>query len=322
MPQVIEIDRLTKRYGRRLAVDDVSFTIAEHEVLGLLGPNGSGKSTVLRVLTGYLRPSGGSVRIAGLDVSKQSLAARRLVGYVPEDVPLYTTMEVDEFLLFMGNIKGLRRKALRESVDRAIERLSLQSVRNLAIAKLSRGFRQRVAIAQALLGEPALLVLDEPTNGLDPRQIIDIREMIRDLARTHTVLVTSHILGEIEKVANRVAILLDGKLLALESLDHRGDRRVRVRVQAATAEQVRAAVVSVPGTNLLRVEPVPSKPAEESPDPQFAVTLDLDEPGRTRELVVALVGAGAGVLELGPAASDLETRFLQLTGRTAAAPTP
>lgn len=311
MSRVLEIDHLTKRYGRRVAVDDVSFNLEAHEVLGLLGPNGSGKSTILRVLTGYLRPTSGSVRISGIDVSKDSLAARREVGYVPEDVPLYTTMEVDEFLRFMGSIKGLYGAALTAAVDSAVERLSLQSVRRLAIAKLSRGFRQRVAIAQALLGAPTLLVLDEPTNGLDPRQIIEIREMIGDLAKTHTVLVTSHILGEIEKVAQRVAILLGGKLLALDTLAARGDRRVRVRIDGASPDAAVAALAGLDGAVLHAASAAASAG-------QQILTIDLEEAGVVREVVARLVGAGIGIHEVGAAASDLETRFLQLTGRGAA----
>jgi ABC-2 type transport system ATP-binding protein len=309
MPQVIEIDHLTKRYGRRTAVDDVSLQIGTNEVLGLLGPNGSGKSTILRILTGYLRPTTGTVRIAGFDVSRQSLDARRSVGYVPEDVPLYTNMTVEEFLRFMGSLKGLRRAALEHSVDTAVGRLTLQGVRSLAISKLSRGFRQRVAIAQALLGEPALLVLDEPTNGLDPRQIIEIREMIRDLASTHTVLVTSHILGEIEKVATRVAILLNGKLLALESLSAHGDRRLRVEVDADTPEAVTATLTGMPGVTVVSIASAEVGNGQN-------VTIELDAPTRVKQVVAALVGAAIGVLRVGPAASNLEKRFLELTGRT------
>lgn len=308
MSPVIEIDHLTKYYGQRKAVDDVNLSVDANEVLGLLGPNGSGKTTILRVLTGYLRPTSGIVRIAGLDVSRESLAARRRVGYVPEDVPLYPTMEVEEFLRFMGSLKGLRRRALAAAVSRSIERLSLGGVRRLLIAKLSRGYRQRVAIGQALLSDPALLVLDEPTNGLDPRQIIEVREMIRELAQSHTVLITSHILGEIEKVANRVAILLNGRLLALESLASRHDRRVRMRVAAASIGSIEACLATVEGTTLAERE------AGTGTDPVHTIFIDVDSSTRVPGVVAALVRANLGVIEVGPAASDLETRFLQLTG--------
>ena len=218
MPSVIVADQLSKRYGSYLAVDGVSFEVVSGEVMGLLGPNGSGKTTILRMLTGYVRPSSGTAQVVGFDVVQEGLEARRYIGYVPEDVPLYTHMRVDEFLAFMGRLKGLARSPLYNSIAAVCKRLELSHVQRTAIGKLSRGYRQRVAIAQALLNNPPLLILDEPTNGLDPRQIIEIRELIRTLATTQTILVTSHILSEMEKVAHRVAILLNGRLLGVHVL--------------------------------------------------------------------------------------------------------
>jgi len=200
-------------------VESFDLMLARNEVVGLLGPNGSGKSTILRMIAGYLRPSAGEVRVAGFDVVQEGLEARRRIGYVPEDVPLYTAMRTREFLLFMGRLRGLARPELARAVDEVVERLSLQRVQSTLIGKLSRGFRQRVAIAQALLGRPALLLLDEPTNGLDPRQIIELRETVRLLAGEVAILVSSHVLAEIERVADRAAILLDGRLLDVLSLD-------------------------------------------------------------------------------------------------------
>src|SRR2546422_2957724 len=186
--------------------------------MGLLGPNGSGKPTILRMLTGYLRPSAGTASVSGLDVVDEPLEVRKRIGYVPEDVPLYDWMRVREFLPFMASVKGLPRRAVPTAVSSVIERLALGGVVRLPIGKLSRGFRQRAAVAQALLNDPDVLILDEPTNGLDPRQIIEMRELIRSLAGTRTLLITSHILGEIPKGADRVAILLGGPLLATHSL--------------------------------------------------------------------------------------------------------
>src|SRR5919108_1432456 len=241
MLPVLVADRLSKRYGARLAVDDVSFTVAAGEVMGLLGPNGSGKTTVLRLLTGYLHPSSGTARIAGFDVVEAGLAARRYVGYVPEDVPLYSNMRVDEFLTFMGRLKGLAGSPLRHSVASVCQRLELFQVRSMAIAKLSRGYRQRVAIAQALLNNPPLLLLDEPTNGLDPRQIIEMRDLIRALASTHTILVTSHILSEVEKMAHRVAILLEGRLRGVHALGgSQAEPRLRLTIRGRPQARVQA----------------------------------------------------------------------------------
>ena len=200
-------------------MDSFDLVLSRNEVVGLLGPNGSGKSTILRMIAGYLQPTTGLVRVAGFDVVRQGLEARSRIGYVPEDVPLYTAMRTREFLSFMGRVRGLPRTDLGPALDAVVERLSLQRVQSTLIGKLSRGFRQRVAIAQALLGRPALLLLDEPTNGLDPRQIIELRETIRLLAGEVAILVSSHVLAEIERVADRAAILLDGRLLDVFPLD-------------------------------------------------------------------------------------------------------
>ncbi len=217
---VLTLDRLSKRFGARLAVDGVSFEVEEREVFGLLGPNGSGKSTILRLVTGYLYPSSGTVRVAGIDVVRAARAARERIGYVPEDSPLYGHMRVVEYLSFMGRLRGITGAALEKAIDSAVERLALGSVRKTIVERLSRGFRQRVSLAQAVLHKPELLVLDEPSNGLDPRQIIELRGLLRDLAQDCAVLVTSHILAEIERTADRVAILLDGRLLTVEQIAH------------------------------------------------------------------------------------------------------
>jgi ABC-2 type transport system ATP-binding protein len=208
------LDHLSKRYGATLAVDDVSLQVGRHEVMGLLGPNGSGKTTILRVLTGYLRPSTGSAQVDGFDLVREGRAARARVGYVPEDAALYRHMRVNEFLVFMGRLRGLAGDRLQQRLAFVREQLALDDVGSTIIGRLSRGYRQRVAIAQAITHEPELLVLDEPTNGLDPRQIIEMRGLLRGLAAQCSVIVTSHILSEIERVADRVAILLHGRLLA------------------------------------------------------------------------------------------------------------
>lgn len=227
---VVVAEGLTKYFGRRCAVDNVSFSLAPGEVLGLLGPNGSGKSTILRMLVGFLRPSDGCARIAGHDVIADGAAARAQIGYVPENAPLYEVMRAEEFLRMMAALKGIVGRRVRCAVDRVCDALSLDDVRRLTIGQLSRGYRQRLAIAQALLNEPPLLILDEPTNGLDPRQIIEWRELMVSLSGRHAILVTSHILSEIEKVADRAAILLDGRLLAIEDL--RSDQRANFDLEA------------------------------------------------------------------------------------------
>jgi len=309
MASVIVADRLTKWYGRRLAVDRVSLEVEAGEVMGLLGPNGSGKTTILRILTGYLVPSDGTARINGLDVVDDGLAARAQVGYVPEDAPLYQWMSVRESLTFIARLKGLAGESATRSIDTAIERFALGDMRRTLVGKLSRGYRQRVAIAQALLGNPAVLILDEPTNGLDPRQIIEMRGHIRALAGECTIIVTSHILGEIERVADRVAILLEGRLLDVHVLrTQNGSARVRLRVRGSAAA-VHACLARAPGVRDVSVEA----------DPGSGLAVGLVEGGPdtdtlTEHLASAIVREGLGLRDIRPADSDLESLFLRLTG--------
>ncbi len=215
---IVTVNRVTKRYRGRLAVHEVSLTVSRGEVLGLLGPNGSGKTTLLRILAGYLSPTSGRAIVAGHDTVDQPMQARRCIGYVPEHAPLYSHMRVDEFLRLMGRLRGVPPSGVGARVAAVAARLRVDDVLRAPIRTLSRGYRQRVAIAQALLHDPAVLLLDEPTNGLDPRQIIDTRSLIAELARERTVIMSSHILGEVEKTAHRVAILLEGRLLAARGM--------------------------------------------------------------------------------------------------------
>ena len=250
MAPVVLAQHVTKWYGPRRAVSDVSFAIEQGEIVGLLGPNGSGKSTIFRILTGYLAPSSGRVEVAGHDVVTDSLAVRQAISYVPEDAPLYDHMRAGEFLHFMARIKGLRGAAKKAAVEAAGERLDLSGVMSLPTGKLSRGFRQRVSIASALLGDPQVLVLDEPTSGLDPHQVIAVRDLVRSLAGRHTVLIASHILPEIEKIASRVMILLNGRLLTADALQERaGGLALRLGADApeAAIRSTLAAIADVRG---------------------------------------------------------------------------
>jgi ABC-2 type transport system ATP-binding protein len=209
---------LSKRYGTTVALASLDLEIRRGEVFGLLGPNGSGKTTFIRLLSGYLLPSAGRLEICGCDAVEQSLQARRKIGYVPEAAPVYGYMRVREFLGFMGRVRGMSERAVRDAVDRVIAALRLEAVADKPTRALSRGFRQRTAIAQALVHDPELLILDEPANGLDPRQIIEIRALIRGLAGRHTVLMSSHVLGEVARTADRVGILLDGQLRGVRTM--------------------------------------------------------------------------------------------------------
>jgi gliding motility-associated transport system ATP-binding protein len=214
----VRAEKVTKRYGAFTALDQLDLEIHAGEVFGLLGPNGSGKTTFLRLLAGYLLPSSGKLHVAGIDAVGDNFTVRSRIGYVPESAPLYGHMRVREFLTFMARLRRIEEARVKEAVDRVVEQVCLGPVINKLTSTLSRGYRQRTALAQALVHEPELLLLDEPTNGLDPRQIIEIRGIIQGLKGRHTVLMSSHILGEVAKTAERVALLLDGKLLGVRAM--------------------------------------------------------------------------------------------------------
>lgn len=223
---MIEVSHLTKTYGRHLAVDDVSFAVEDGQICGLLGPNGAGKSTIMNILTGYLSATGGLVTVAGHPLPEEADAAKACVGYLPEQPPLYPEMTVEEYLLFAAELKGVKRADRKEQVRKAAHRTGLDNVMPRLIRSLSKGYRQRVGIAQALLGSPKLIILDEPTVGLDPAQVVEIRKLIRELGKAHTVILSSHILSEVQAVCRQVLILSKGKLAASGTLEEltAGDR--------------------------------------------------------------------------------------------------
>lgn len=310
MTTVVRVEKLSKHYGRHRAVHDVSFNIERGEVLGLLGPNGSGKTTILRILTGYLHASSGSVTVGGFDVVDDGIEARKHVGYVPEDAPLYAHMRVVEALMFMGQLKGLSGKSLTEAVSEAGDQLSLRPVWSRVVSKLSRGYRQRVAIAQALLNQPDLLVLDEPTNGLDPRQIIELRELIERLSEHHAILITSHILAEIERVASRVLILLDGQLLssmALQRGQSERGTRCRLTIGSSDPRAVIACLRTLPGVTQIH------EPTQVSTS-RADYLLELNSPETISQIAPVVVAAGFELMSLNEVGWDLESLFLELTG--------
>ena len=216
---MIEVSHLTKQYGNHLAVDDVSFTVADGQICGLLGPNGAGKSTIMNILTGYLSATSGQVTVAGHPLPEEADAAKACVGYLPEQPPLYPEMTVQEYLTFAAELKGVKKAERKEQVCRAARRTGLETVLPRLIRSLSKGYKQRVGIAPALLGSPRLIILDEPTVGLDPAQVIEIRKLIRELGRAHTVILSSHILSEVQAVCQQILILSKGHLAAAGSLE-------------------------------------------------------------------------------------------------------
>lgn len=214
---MIEVKNVTKKYGSLSAVDDISFKINEGEIVGLLGPNGAGKSTTMNMMTGYIEPTEGEILIGGYDIVKKSKKAKEQIGYMPEGVPLYSDLTVKEFVSYMAELKKVDRKKRKEMVDKIINQTGLKEVEKKLTKNLSRGYKQRVSMAGALVGEPKILILDEPTVGLDPKQITEIRELIKELGKTHTIILSSHILSEVSQICNKVIIINKGKIIAQDT---------------------------------------------------------------------------------------------------------
>ncbi len=214
---MIEVKNVTKKYGKVAAVEDISFTIQEGEIVGLLGPNGAGKSTTMNMITGFIEQTTGEIIVDGYDMLKKAKKAKKQIGYMPEGVPLYTDLTVKEFVSYMAEIKQVNKKERKEKVEKIIEQTGLKEVEKKLIRNLSRGYKQRVSMAGALVGEPKILILDEPTVGLDPKQITEIRNLIKELGKTHTVILSSHILSEVSQICNKVIIINKGKIVAIDT---------------------------------------------------------------------------------------------------------
>ena len=214
---MIEVKNITKKYGNVTAVDNINFKIEEGEIIGLLGPNGAGKSTTMNMITGYIEPTEGKILVNGYDISKKPKKAKAQIGYMPEGVPLYSDLTVKEFVTYMAELKKVNRKERKEKVEKIIEQTGLKDVENKLTRNLSRGYKQRVSMAGALVGEPKILILDEPTVGLDPKQITEIRELIKELGKTHTIILSSHILSEVSQICNKVIIINKGKIVAIDT---------------------------------------------------------------------------------------------------------
>ena len=314
---MVEVSHLSKNYGSHPAIRDLTFSVADGQVYGLLGPNGAGKSTIMNILTSYLAPTGGEVKVAGFSLPEQAQQAKACVGYLPEQPPLYPEMTVQEYLDFAAELKGVKKAQRREQVQQAARRTGLDQVMPRLIRSLSKGYRQRVGIAQALLGSPQLIILDEPTVGLDPAQVIGIRKLIRKLGKTHTVILSSHILSEVQAVCSRVLILSKGALVAEgtpEQLSEKLSPGICLRVTAlGSSDTVLPVVEAVPG--ITGVQLVSEADGEVTFTAETADTTD-----RRAEVSRALSEAGCTVLALAAENRSLEEVFLALTGETADVP--
>jgi ABC-2 type transport system ATP-binding protein len=308
--RVIEVQHLTKRYGPVTAVDDVTFRVERGEILGFLGPNGAGKTTTMRVLTGYMPATSGHAIVAGFDVFEHPLEAKRRTGYLPETPPLYPEMSVREYLGFVAQIKGVPAGERKARVDSAMERARVTDMAGRLCAKLSKGYRQRVGLAQALLHNPDVLILDEPTAGLDPKQIIETRELIKHLAGDHTIILSTHILPEVAQTCQRVVIINRGRVVAVDTpanLTRRlgGAQTMYVQVDGAAGDAA-SALERVAGVS--RVSEVDRQEGIVGYEVESGTGQDI-----RRELARSVVASGLGLLELRPARMSLEDIFLQLT---------
>ncbi|MCI2046831.1 MAG: ABC transporter ATP-binding protein [Faecalibacterium sp.] len=310
---MIEVRHLTKKYGSHLAVDDLSFSVNEGQIYGLLGPNGAGKSTTMNMITGYLSPSAGTVLVDGHDIQEEPEEAKRCIGFLPEQPPLYTDMTVREYLAFAAELKKVGKKERAAQVESVVRRTGLEKVESRLIRNLSKGYRQRVGIAQALLGTPKVIILDEPTVGLDPAQVIEIRRLVRELGKTHTVILSSHILSEVQAICDQVLILSQGKLAACgapETLSDKLSDKGLLRVTAlGTWTKIEKAVSGLKGVVTVKQE------SHSGDEVTFTVR---SRKGTDLRAAVsrALAEADCAVLHMAQESMSLEEVFLQLTETT------
>jgi len=307
---VIEVQHLTKRYGRVTAVEDVSFRVERGEILGFLGPNGAGKTTTMRILTGYMPATDGKALVAGFDVFDQPIEAKRRTGYLPETPPLYPDTTVVDYLSFVAKIKGVPAAECRSRIGQVMERTRITDVASRQCGKLSKGYRQRVGLAQAIIHNPDVLILDEPTAGLDPKQIIETRELIKELAGNHTIILSTHILPEVSQTCQRVVIINKGHVVAVDTPDN---LTARLRGSETMYVQVDAGGVDASGV-LGRVAGVTRVVEADRREPAVGYEVE-SERGRDvrRDLARAVISGGWGLLELRPMRMSLEEIFLSLT---------
>ena len=306
MQPMIRVENLTKRFAGVTALNNVSFEVQRGEIVGFLGPNGAGKSTTMRILTGFIPATAGRVAVSGVDVFEGSLEVRRHIGYMPENNPLYVDMRVSEYLKFRAKLKGVPRADRKERIGEVLEMCGIADVRRRIIGQLSKGYRQRVGLADALLGEPDLLILDEPTIGLDPVQIRQVRQLIKDLGKQHTILLSTHILPEVEMTCNRVIIIHRGKVLISDTLANLIKSTFEVEVRGGPRDAVQAALRGVPGVGVVHVEPGDGERVR-------CVVHPKSEADPTEGIFDAVTRGGWKLRELSRSRTSLEDIFIQIT---------
>jgi len=313
---LIEVQDLTKTFGERTAVDHISFAVNKGEILGFLGPNGAGKTTTMRMLTSFMPATSGTARVAGFDVFDNSLEVRRHIGYLPENPPVYPDMTVESYLDFVARIKGVPAEKRAQRVTDALEKTNITDKRDELIKRLSRGYKQRVGLAQALVHDPDVIILDEPTVGLDPKQIIEVRHLIKNLAGSHTIVLSTHILPEVSMTCDRVVIINKGKIAAVDTPQNltsqlKGGQRIRVEVQASE-QPLREALAQIPGASRVQIEAAPLTG-------HVLATIEAAEGKDIRSAIAArIVEKGWPLFELKGVSLSLEDIFLELTTDDAA----
>ncbi len=315
---MIKLDKMTKYYGSYPAVIDVSFEVLKGEIVGFLGPNGAGKTTTMRVLTGFTPPTSGTATVAGFDVVTHSLDVRRHIGYLPETVPLYLDMTVTDYLAYMGMLRGMNSAWVKERLPKVIDMVKLGDYRETLVGKLSKGYRQRTGIAQAILHEPDVLILDEPTIGIDPVQVVETRELIKELGQEHTLLLSSHILPEVSMICRRVLVIHDGRIVADDTPAHLSERlqhteRIELVVRGAQAKDVISLLRGMPNIVDARSD---VRAELQKPEMQGRTALLIDakpNAGVPEKIAQEVISKGWGLTTLHPLPMTLEEIFLELT---------
>ena len=314
---MIQVEGLSKKYARHVAVNDISFSVEKGDIVGFLGPNGAGKTTTMRILTCFLPPTAGKATVGGFDVFEQPFEVKKRMGYLPESPPLYPEMSVEDYLAFVARLKNLPGRDVKSRTEQVMERCSVADVKTKLISKLSKGYRQRVGLAQAIIHNPDVLILDEPTSGLDPKQITETRELIKSLAGEHTIILSTHILPEVEAVCRKVIIINQGRLVATDSVEHLKstgvDHAIQVQVDTAgdaDADTVRQKLEQVPGVSKVLERAI-------SQHRMIFEVGGLPDANPRPDVARAIVHAGWNLLELKSTTLSLEEVYLQLTGAAA-----
>ncbi len=302
---MIEVSNLTKNYGERTAIHNLHFKIEKGDVVGLLGPNGAGKSTTMKIITGFMSPSSGIVRVGGFDVFENPLEVKKIIGYLPETPPLYLDMSVEDYLRYVAELKQVQPDQIKKNIERSLVKTQLLSVRHRLIRNLSKGFKQRVGIAQALVSNPEVLVLDEPTVGLDPKQVAEIRELIKELRGSHTIILSTHILSEVQATCNKVIIIHHGKIVAQDSIDQiekMNQGHVVLTVKTRTSKNLNSVFVAMNGVkNVHCID-------------DLTYNIEISDEGELTDLIATeVLKSGAGLAELTRSKNQLEDVFLRLT---------